>query len=92
MLSGDLHSLHLSSIIDNFYTMDQYSTRHKAVYNGGSPNFSWLLFNRNTFDMAQILQNLSYKECFIITKIHHIRIVYSSSEYILHYGPDSLLL
>ena len=36
------------------------------VHNGGSPNFQMLLFNKSTTDMAQILQSLSYKECFMI--------------------------
>ena len=36
------------------------------VHNGGSPNFQVLLFNKNTTDMAQISQSLSYKECSII--------------------------
>ena len=46
--------------------MDLFTTRHKVVHNGGSPNFKGLLFDKKTTYMAQILQSLSYKVCSII--------------------------
>ena len=49
-----------------FYNIDLLTTRHKVVHNGGSPNFKGSLFNKKTTYMAQILQSLSYKVCFII--------------------------
>ena len=46
--------------------IDLFTTRHKVVHNGGSPNFQGLLFNKRTAYMVQILQSLSYKVCSII--------------------------
>ena len=45
---------------------DLFTTRHTVVHNGGFPNFKGLLFDKKTTYMAQILQSLSYKVCFII--------------------------
>ena len=45
--------------------IDLFTTRHKVVHNGGSPNFKLSLFDKKTTYMAQILQSLSYKVCFI---------------------------
>ena len=36
------------------------------VHNGGCPNFKGSLFDKKTTYMAQILQSLSYKVCFIV--------------------------
>ena len=49
-----------------FAFIDLFTTRHKLVHNGGSPNFKGPLFDKKTTYMAQILQSLSYKVCFII--------------------------
>ena len=46
--------------------IDLFRTRHKMVHNGGSPNFKESLFDKRRTYMAQILQSLSYKVCFII--------------------------
>ena len=46
--------------------MDLFTTRHKVVHNGGSPNFKALFFDKKTNYLAQILQSLSYKVCSII--------------------------
>ena len=48
------------------FLIDLFTTRHKVVHNGGSPNFEGSFFNKKTTYMAQILQSLSYKVCFII--------------------------
>ena len=45
--------------------IDQFTTRHKVVHNGGSPNFEGFLFDKNKTYMAQILQSLGYKVCSI---------------------------
>ena len=47
-------------------SIDLFTTRHKVVHNGGSPNFKGLLFDKRINYLAQILQNLSYKVCSII--------------------------
>ena len=48
--------------------LDQFATRHKVIHGFGFPNFlKGLLFNKNTTDMAKILQSLSYKECSVIS-------------------------
>ena len=46
--------------------IDLFTTRHKVVHNGESPNFKGSLFDKKTTYMAQILQSPSYKVCFII--------------------------
>ena len=46
--------------------IDLFTTRHKVVHKGGSSNFKGSLFDKKTMYMAQILQSLSYKVCFII--------------------------
>ena len=46
--------------------IDPFTTRHKVVHNGGSPNFKELLFDKKTTYLIQILQSLSYKVCSII--------------------------
>ena len=43
-----------------------FTTRHKVVHDGGSPNFNWMLFDKKTNYLAQILQSISYKMCSII--------------------------
>ena len=53
-------------ILDISAIIDLFTARHKVVHNGRSPNFKGLLFDKNTTDMAQILQSLSYKVCSII--------------------------
>ena len=47
------------------WTIDQFTTRHQVVHNGGSPNFEKLLFDKKTTCIALILRNLSYKVCSI---------------------------
>ena len=42
-----------------------FTTRHKVVHNGGSPNFKGSSFDKKTTYMAQILQSLSCKVYFI---------------------------
>ena len=46
--------------------IDLFTTRHKVVHNGGSPNFKGSLFDKKTNYLAQILQSLSYKVYSII--------------------------
>ena len=46
--------------------IELFTTRHKVVHNAGSPKFKGSLFNKKTTYMAQILQSLSNKVCFII--------------------------
>ena len=48
------------------HAIDLFTTHHKVVHNGGSPNFRGSLFDKKTTYVAQILQSLSYKVCFII--------------------------
>ena len=43
-----------------------FITRHKVVHNGGIRTLKGLLFDKKTSYLAQILQNLSDKVCFII--------------------------
>ena len=50
---------------ERIFIVDLFTTRHKMVHNGGSPNFKGLLFDKRTTYMAQVLQRLSYKVCFI---------------------------
>ena len=45
--------------------IDLFTTRHKVDHNGGSPNLKGSLFEKKTTYMAQTLQSLSYKVCFI---------------------------
>ena len=47
-------------------SIDLFTTRHKVVHNGGSPNFKRSLFDEKATYMAQILQSPSYKVCYII--------------------------
>ena len=49
----------------SYNSMDQFTTRHKVVYNGRSSRFYGLLFNKKATYMARILQSLSYKVCSI---------------------------
>ena len=59
-----LHCLLLAiSLFVSDTIINQFLIRHKVVYNGRSPNFKGLLFNKNATDMVQISENLSYKEC-----------------------------
>ena len=46
--------------------IDLFTTRHKVVHNGGSPNFKGSLFDKKTNYLTQILQSLSYKVYSII--------------------------
>ena len=46
--------------------IDLFTTRHRVVHNGGSPNFKGLLFDKRTTYMGQIFQGLSYKVCSIM--------------------------
>ena len=41
-----------------FTGIDLFTTRHKVVHNGGSPNFKGFLFDKKTNYLAQILQSL----------------------------------
>ena len=45
---------------------DLFTTRHKVVHNGWSPNFKRSLFDEKTTYMAQTLQSPSYKVYYII--------------------------
>ena len=51
---------------DTEASIDLFTTRHKVVHNGGSPNFKGLLFDKKTNYLVQILQSLGYKVCSII--------------------------
>ena len=55
----------LASEVQTF-SIDLFTTRHKVVNNGESPNFKGLLFDQKTNYLAQILQSLSYNVCSII--------------------------
>ena len=47
-------------------SIDLFTTRHRVVHEGGSPNFKGSLFDKKATYVAQILQSLSYKVCFTI--------------------------
>ena len=56
----------LARIAKYLKCIDLFTTRQKVVHNGGSPNFKGSLFDKKTNYLAQMLQSLSYKVCFII--------------------------